>query len=115
MTDIHWPRTVQLTIAVRYPFEILFLLQKKALPLLEHLDVTSEGGHLEDVVYVRAPQTIRFCEQNIRQMADTSRLRTLVVRRLSLEQVTMLVRCLHLPVLNELTLADIFGHSKSVE
>lgn len=115
MVDIHWQRVVQLTVAVRYPFELIFLLRKRALPWLEHLDVTIVGGHLEDDVYRRAPETIRFCEQNIRQMVDVSGLRTLVVRQLALEQVAMFVCRLHSPVLHELTLADIFDSSKSFE
>ena len=113
MVDIRWLRVVQLTFAVRFPFELLFLLRKKALPVLEYLDVTVVGGHLEDDVYRRAPETIRFCEQNIRQIVDASSLRILVVRRLALKQVAMLVRCIHFPVLHELTLADISDSSKS--
>ena len=115
ITDIHWPRTVQLTLGVRYSFELLFLLQNKALPLLEHLNVAIAGGHLEEDLYHRAPQTIRFCESTIREQMDVSRLRTVVVRRLVLEQVTMFVRSLHFAVLEELTLADLFDHSKSLE
>jgi hypothetical protein len=57
-------------------------------------------------------QHIQFCANDIRQMTDTTRLRTLVLCHLALSNVIMLLRCLNMPVLEKLTLVDIFDESK---
>ena len=109
--NIRWPRTVRLTISVRYPFEILLLLKKKAMPLLEYLDVTIEGEHVDSHRYGEKSQAVQFCANDIHRMVKISHLRTLVVRHLALDQVTILLQHLDLPVLNKLTLVNIFDDS----
>ena len=109
---LHWPRTVQLTISVRYSFELLLLLQRQAVPLLEHLFVSIEAGHLDHEMYQRAPQTIPFCEEIIHDLVDVTRLRTLVVRQLALEYVIVFFRRRQFSALERLTLAEIVDHSE---
>jgi hypothetical protein len=58
-----------------------------------------------------SPQ-FEFCENHIRQMTDASRLQTLILRHLSLDKVTILIRSLNMPLLKKLILVEIFDESK---
>jgi hypothetical protein len=60
----------------------------------------------------QASQTIRFRTEKIRDLLDVIRLRTLVVRQLSLESVIFVFRLLHFSVIERLTLAQIFDPSE---
>ena len=113
MKNLHWPRTVQLILTVQFPFEIIFILQNNAVPILEHLYITIEQEQLRRKPYLDASQPqIQFCENDIRQMTDATRLQTLILRHLSLYNVTILIRSLNMPLLKKLILVDIFDESK---
>lgn len=91
---------------------MLLLLRKNALPLLEQLYVTIEWTVFDLDLPARAPPAFRLPENDLRPMTDATCLRVLVVRHLSLDQVIVLLRCLELPVLHQLTLVDIFDDCK---
>jgi hypothetical protein len=55
---------------------------------------------------------IEFCENHIRRMTDATRLRTLILRHLSLHNVTILIRSLNMSLLKKLILVEIFDESK---
>jgi hypothetical protein len=60
----------------------------------------------------KPPPNIQLCERDIRQMADATRLQTLVLRHLSLSQLVILLHSLKMPLLKKLTLVDIFDESE---
>ena len=92
---------------------MIFILQKNALPLLQHLDITIEQEQLPLKPYLDATQPqISFCENDIRQMIDATRLRSVVLRHLSLDNVTMFIRSVTMPLLKKIILVDIFDQSK---
>ena len=45
-------------------------------------------------------------------MTDASRLQTLILRHLSLDKVTILIRSINMPLLKKLILVEIFDESK---
>ncbi len=113
MEILFWPHTVQLTLSVQYPFELVVILRNGVIPHLEHLNVTIEQEQLEEKPYLKKPPpNIQFCERDICQMADATRLQTLVLRHLALNQLIILFDSLKMPLLKELTLVDIFDESK---
>lgn len=85
LNDLYWARTVKLKLTVHYPLEMLFILRKNALPLLEHLNITVEQEQLPLKPYVAStPFPISFSEKDIRQTVDLAALRTVVFRVTSL-------------------------------
>ena len=106
LKSLHWPNTVQLTLSVQHPSDLLLLLQRDALPIIEHLEVTIET----------------FCwllpsehNQNINGTdIDGTRLRFLLLRFIPLDDLIRLMDILDLPSLKELTLIDLPDHSKSM-
>lgn len=61
-----------------------------------------------------SPQ-FEFCQNHIRQMTDASRLQTLILRHLSLDKVTILIRSLNMPLLKKLILVEIFDESLRIK
>ncbi|CAF4438961.1 unnamed protein product [Rotaria sp. Silwood2] len=113
LNNLHWSRTVQLTLTIQFSFEMIFILQNSAIPFLEHLYITIEQEQLRRKSYLDAPQLqIQFCESDIRQMTDGTRLQTIVLRHLALYNVIILIRSFNMPLLKKLTLVDIFDESK---
>ncbi len=98
---------------VQFPFEIIFVLQNNAVPYLEYLYITIEQEQWTTKPYMNALQPqVKFCENDIHQMTDATRLRTLVLRHLALHNVTVLIRSLNMPLLEKLILVEIFDESK---
>lgn len=92
-----------MTFTVRFPFEIVSIFEKQATPCLEHLDLTIEREQ---------DQFDSLSPNNIRLMTDATRLKTFVLRHLSLSNVILLISSMNMPHLNKLTLVDIFDQSK---
>ncbi|CAF3855020.1 unnamed protein product [Rotaria sordida] len=112
LKNLHWSSTVQLTLTIQFPFEMIFILETNAIPFLEHLYITVEQEQLRINPYLDAPPPqIQFCESDIRQMTDGTRLQTLVLRHLALYNVIILIRSFNMPLLNKLTLVDIFDET----
>ncbi len=108
-----WPHTVQLTLSVQYPFELVVILRNDVIPYLQHLNVTIEQEQFKEKPYLKTPPpNIELCKRDIRQMADATRLQTLVLRHLALGQLVILLHSLKMPLLKKLTLVDIFDESK---
>ncbi|CAF3565585.1 unnamed protein product, partial [Rotaria sp. Silwood2] len=91
---------------------MIFILQNSAIPFLEHLYITIEQEQLRRKSYLDAPQLqIQFCESDIRQMTDGTRLQTIVLRHLTLDNVIILIRSFNMPLWKKLTLVDIFDET----
>ena len=110
MAPIYWPNTNRLTLSVQHASELELLLKRNVTPVLEHLTVTIEQT---DLVTQRSTSRAHLCEQTLRQKADATRLRSLFIRDMAFEDLIVLLDSLSMPVLEHLTLIDIYGQSKS--
>ena len=110
MAPLYWPNTNRLTLSILHASELELLLKRNATPALEHLTVTIEQT---DLVVQRSTPRAHLCEQTLRQQTDGSRLRTLFIRHMAFEDLIVLIDSLSMPVLEQLTLIDIYGRSKS--
>ena len=111
MAPIYWPCTNRLTLSVQHASEFELLLKRNAITALEHLAVTIEQTDI--VVTKRSTSRVHLCEQTLRQKADATRLRTLFIRHMAFEDLIVLLDSLSMPLLEKLTLIDIYGQSKS--
>ena len=111
MAPLYWPNTNRLTLSVQHASELELLLKRNVTPALEHLIVTIEQTDI--VVPQRSMLRDHLCERILRQQTDGTRLRTLFIRHMAFEDLIILLGCLWMPVLEKLTLIDIYGQSKS--
>ncbi len=109
-----WPHIVQLTLSIQYSFELIVILQRGTMPHLEHLNVTIEQEKFDEKSYLgeSPPRYTQLCDIAIRQRADATRLQTLILRHLALSELVTLLHSLNMPVLEKLTLVDLFDESK---
>ncbi len=109
MENLFWPHTVHLTLSIQHSFELILILQRGAIPYLEHLNVTIEQ---EKSYWGKPPRYTQLCDIDVRQRADATRLQTLILRHLTLSELVTLLHSLNMPLLKKLTLVDIFDESK---
>ncbi|CAF2736744.1 unnamed protein product [Rotaria sp. Silwood2] len=109
MESLYWPNTVQLTLSIQYPSELVLLLKRDALPAIEHLNITNEQIHTVFPLrrYIPVPN-IHLCDYNLREIADGTRLRSLLLRYLSLSDIILLIGSLTMPLLEKLILIDLY-------
>jgi hypothetical protein len=92
----------------------MLLLQRDALPAIEHLSVTNEQVRTASPLRRNKPIIdIQLSEHYLRQIADGTRLRSLLIRYITLGDVNILLGSLTMFSLEKLTLVDLFDHSKS--
>ena len=108
MAPIYWPNTNRLTLSILHASELELLLKRNVTPALEHLAVTIEQT---DLVVQRSTPRAHLCKETLRQQTDGSRLRTLFIRHMAFEDLIVLIDSLSMPVLEQLTLIDIYGQS----
>ena len=110
MAPLYLPNTRRLTLSVQHATELELILRRNVTPVLEHLSVTIERM---DLLVIQAPESpFRLCEQNLRQKADGTRLRALLLRHISFDDLIVLLDSLSMPSLETLTLLDVYGQSK---
>jgi hypothetical protein len=113
MRPLCWPNTVQLTLSIQHANELMLLFQHGALPAIEHLNVTNE-----EIRTAFSPgqqkliPNIQLCEHVLRQTADGTGLKSLLLRYINLSDVIILIRSLAMPLLQKLTLVDLYDQSK---
>ncbi|CAF3626498.1 unnamed protein product [Rotaria sordida] len=115
MQQLYWPNTVQLTLSIQHSSELMLLLQRGALPMIEHLNVTNE--EIRTVLPLdrhKSVGNIQLCENDLRQIGDGTRLRSLLLRYFTLTDVIILIGSLSMPLLEQLILVDLYDH-KSIE
>ena len=106
LQSLHWPNTVRLTLGVQHPSDLWLLLQRDALPIIEHLEVTIETS--------RWLLPLSLHNLNISDIdIDGTRLQSLLLRFIPLDYLIRLMDTLDLPSLKKLTLIDSSDHSKS--
>jgi hypothetical protein len=113
MRPLCWPNTVQLTLSIQHANELMLLFQHGALPAIEHLNVTNE-----EIPTALSPgqqkliPNIQLCEHVLRQTADGTRLKSLLLRYINLGDVIILIRSVAMRLLQKLTLVDLYDQSK---
>jgi hypothetical protein len=113
MQPLHWPNTIKLTLSIQHPSEFTRLLQRGALPAIEHLNITNEQVPIALSLRRDKPVShIPLCEHDLRQMADGSRLRSLIIRYIAFGDLIVLIGSLTMPLLEKLILIDLYDHSK---
>jgi hypothetical protein len=109
-----WMHTVRLTLHLQHSAELVLLLSPDALPLLEHLNVTIEQP--QKGLSLRADQsTKRFnlSEQDlVRANVDSTKLRSLLLRQIRLDELVILLNALTYPRLDTLTLVDVWDQGE---
>jgi hypothetical protein len=113
MEPLYWPNTVQLTLSIQYPSELVLLLKRDALPAIEHLNITNEQVRTVFSLRRYIPvSNIHLCDYNLREIADGTRLRSLLLRYISLSDIILLIGSLTMPLLEKLILIDLYDDSK---
>ncbi|CAF3358303.1 unnamed protein product [Rotaria socialis] len=108
-----WIYTVRLTLSLQHSSELILLLMPEALPLLEHLIVTIEQPQ-KNLLSKQGQSPARFelCEQDLRRTnANGTKLRSLVLRHIELEDLLVLLNSLNFSHLDTLTLVDVYDQS----
>jgi len=111
---LYWPNTIQLTLSIQHPRELIFLFQQKSLPAIEHLNITNEN--LPTILSSDVDKLIlndQLSKDNLREKIDGGiHLRFLLLRYLTLNDVIILIGSLTMPLLENFILIHIYDHSK---
>ena len=100
--------TLHLSLSLEHSSDLVLILQRGILPTLQQLIVVFEGRSS----YTRSsPVRFKLDEANL-LTTDTTQLRTLSLRRLSMRSALMFIRFLHLSQLNTLHLINISVNGK---
>jgi hypothetical protein len=113
MEPLCWPNTVKLTLSIQQSSELVLLFKRDALPIVEHLNVTNEAlrfGLPPD--QHRSVANIYLSDHDLRQICDGTRLRSLLLRNIALNDVIVLIGSLNMPLLEKLTLIDSYDQCK---
>ncbi|CAF3805924.1 unnamed protein product [Rotaria magnacalcarata] len=107
-----WPNTIQLTLSIQHSSELILLLQRNALPAIEHLSVTNEDLSVAlPLSESKSGSGTRLCEHDLRERLDGTRLRYLLLRYLTISDVVILLGSLTMPLLEKLILVDLYDHT----
>ncbi|CAF1412732.1 unnamed protein product [Adineta ricciae] len=112
MEPLHWPNTTRLTLSIQQSSELILLFKRDALPAIEHLSITNEDVRtaLPSRKYLLVPN-IHLCDYNLREIADGSHLRSLILRYVTLSDTIILLDSLVMPVLEKLILIDLYDQT----
>jgi hypothetical protein len=113
MKPLHWSNTVRLTLSIQCSSELMVLLRDDALPIIEHLNITNEEVYTTLTFQHDKPiSNIQLRENDLRSTAGSIRLRSLVIRYISLGDLIILIRSLNMSSLQQLILVDLYDNSK---
>lgn len=116
MKPLCWTNTVQLTLSIQHSSELMLLFQDNALPMIEHLNITNEeiltalSSHQDKPILIN-----QLCVDNFRRVTGDIKLRSLVLRYISIGDLVILIDSLNMPLLEKLILIDLYGYSKLLE
>ena len=97
MKPLHWSNTVRLTLSIQCSSELMVLLRDDALPIIEHLNITNEEVYTTLTFQHDKPiSNIQLRENDLRSTAGSIRLRSLVIRYISLGDLIILMRSLNM-------------------
>jgi len=114
MQPLCWPNTVQLTLSIQHPSELLVLFERNALPAIEQLNITNENLHTDLSSYAnKSLPNIQLSKDYLRETANGGiHLKHLLLRYITLHDFIRLVSLLTMPSLEELILIDMYDDSK---
>ncbi len=105
-SELYWPNTVHLSLFIEKTND-LFSLHPHALPILDHLYVT---------ILKSGKCFMNNIESNLQEkgpMNTTHRLRSLQLHHISLGDLLIFVSTVNMPLLEKLTLIEVYDNSKS--
>ncbi|CAF1095545.1 unnamed protein product [Adineta steineri] len=112
MRSLRWPNTVQLTLSIQQSSEIMLLFRRNALPAIEHLNITNEEIRTcSSLQQHTSVSNIRLLDKDLFLMLDDCRLRSLLIRYISLGDVVTIIGLLKMPLLEKLTLIDMHDNT----
>jgi hypothetical protein len=112
MEPLCWPNTVKLTLSIQQSSELVLLFKRDALPIVEHLNVTNEALRFGLLHQHKPVPNIHLSDHDLRQICDGTRLRSLLLRNIALNDVIVLIGSLNMPLLEKLTLIDSYDQCK---
>jgi hypothetical protein len=113
MQPLCWSHTVKLTLSIQQSTELVLLFKRDALPIVEHLNVTNEALRFDlPPDQHRSVANIYLSDYDLHQIGDGTRLRSLLLRNIALNDVIVLIGSLTMPLLEKLTLIDSYDQSK---
>ena len=112
--ELHWTRTIRLTISLQHASELILLFMPDALPLLEHLNVTIEQPEKNLIsTSDQSTKRLELCEKDLRRAnADSTKLRSLVLHQIELDDLVILFNLFTFSLLHSLTLVDVYDSCK---
>ena len=99
--------------SIQHPSELTHLFQRDALPAIEQLNITNdEIRAVPSLDQNRFLPSIQPFQHGLHQMTDTCRLRSLLIRYILLDDLLKLFSSVKMPLLEQLTLVDLYDNSK---
>ncbi|CAF1478333.1 unnamed protein product [Rotaria sordida] len=117
MEQLCWPNTVELSLSIEHSSEIMFFFRNGALPLIEHLNITNEEICIilpehHHKYENKSISNIKFYKNELNEIVDSTRLKSLFLRYIFLNDLIILMNSLTMPLLEKLTLIDLYDYSK---
>ncbi|CAF1088095.1 unnamed protein product [Rotaria sp. Silwood1] len=111
MKRLCWPNTIELSLSIRYSNEIMFFLRKGALPSIEHLNITNEGMCIILPEHKnKSISNISFDKNQLHEIVDGTRLKSLFLRYIYLNDLIILMNSLTMSLLEKFILIDLYDH-----
>ncbi|CAF0771636.1 unnamed protein product [Rotaria sp. Silwood1] len=112
MKRLCWPNTIELSLSIRYSNEIMFFLRKGALPSIEHLNITNEGMCIILPEHKnKSISNISFDKNQLHEIVDGTRLKSLFLRYIYLNDLIILMNSLTMSLLEKFILIDLYDHT----
>ncbi|CAF3697866.1 unnamed protein product [Rotaria sordida] len=115
MEQLCWPNTVELSLSIEHSSEIMFFFRNGALPLIEHLNITNEEICIilpehHHKYENKSISNIKFYKNELNEIVDSTRLKSLFLRYIFLNDLIILMNSLTMPLLEKLTLIDLYDY-----
>ncbi|CAF1925183.1 unnamed protein product [Rotaria magnacalcarata] len=111
MKKFCWSDTIELSLSIQHSNEIMFLFRKGALPSIEHLNITNEEVYSILPEHINKPiSSISFDKSQFNEIVDGTRLKSLFLRYIFLNDLIILMNSLTMPLLEKFILIDLYDH-----
>ncbi|CAF2100591.1 unnamed protein product [Rotaria magnacalcarata] len=112
MKKLCWSDTIELSLSIQHSNEIMFLFRKGALPSIEHLNITNEEAYSILPEHINKPiSSISFDKSQFNEIVDGTRLKSLFLRYIFLNDLIILMNSLTMPLLEKFILIDLYDHT----
>ncbi|CAF2067975.1 unnamed protein product [Rotaria magnacalcarata] len=112
MKRLCWPDTIDLSLSIKHSNEIMFLFRKGALPSIEHLNITNEETYsILPEHKNKSISSISFDKSQFNEIVDGTRLKSLFLRYILLNDLIILMNSLTMSLLEKFILIDLYDHT----